>query len=125
MSEDSLGLVGAAGIEPATICSQSRYATAALRPDRRELSHPLRKHREKDYVLLTQEICMFFALLTFTLAVTATPGPDPDARQWVETAIARMGGEAALRSLATVKLESNGYRNLLEQSERPEGPWIP
>ena len=26
------GLVGAAGIEPATICSQSRYATAALRP---------------------------------------------------------------------------------------------
>ena len=25
-------LVGAAGIEPATICSQSRYATAALRP---------------------------------------------------------------------------------------------
>ena len=26
------GLVGAAGIEPATTCSQSRYATAALRP---------------------------------------------------------------------------------------------
>src|SRR6202022_2740788 len=25
-------LVGAAGIEPATTCSQSRYATAALRP---------------------------------------------------------------------------------------------
>src|SRR5450631_1295676 len=25
-------VVGAAGIEPATICSQSRYATAALRP---------------------------------------------------------------------------------------------
>ena len=31
-------LVGAAGIEPATICSQSRYATAALRPVR-PLSH--------------------------------------------------------------------------------------
>ena len=27
------GLVGAAGIEPATTCSQSRYATAALRPE--------------------------------------------------------------------------------------------
>src|SRR5262245_36552961 len=26
-------MVGAAGIEPATICSQSRYATAALRPE--------------------------------------------------------------------------------------------
>jgi len=36
-----------------------------------------------------------------------------------------MGGEAALRSLATLRIESVGYRNLLEQSERPEGPWIP
>ncbi len=27
-------LVGAAGIEPATLCSQSRYATSALRPER-------------------------------------------------------------------------------------------
>ncbi len=32
-------LVGAAGIEPATTCSQSRYATAALRPEGGELSH--------------------------------------------------------------------------------------
>ena len=53
------------------------------------------------------------------------PAPDPEARQWVETAVQRMGGEAALRGLATLKLESIGYRNLLEQSERPEGPWIP
>ena len=30
--ERSRRLVGAAGIEPATTCSQSRYATAALRP---------------------------------------------------------------------------------------------
>ena len=45
--------------------------------------------------------------------------------RWVQTAVQRMGGEAALRGLATLKLESIGYRNLLEQSERPEGPWIP
>ena len=32
-------MVGAAGIEPATTCSQSRYATAALRPEGVELSH--------------------------------------------------------------------------------------
>ena len=31
-SAEPTRLVGAAGIEPATICSQSRYATAALRP---------------------------------------------------------------------------------------------
>ena len=53
------------------------------------------------------------------------PAPDPEARRWVETAIQRMGGEAPLRGLATLKLEWIGYRNLLEQSERPDGPWIP
>src|SRR5690242_11470763 len=36
-----------------------------------------------------------------------------------------MGGEAALRSLKTLRIEWRGYRNLIEQSERPEGPWIP
>ena len=55
----------------------------------------------------------------------ASPSADPEARRWVETAVRRMGGEEALRRLATLKLESIGYRNLLEQSERPEGPWIP
>ena len=35
----NVGLVGAAGIEPATICSQSRYATAALRPGGKKVSH--------------------------------------------------------------------------------------
>src|SRR5207344_902054 len=52
---------------------------------------------------------------------------DESARRWVATAIERMGGPAALSSLATstLRLEWVGYRNLLEQSERPEGPWIP
>jgi len=68
---------------------------------------------------------MLFLVLPLALAVAAPPRSDVEARQWVETAIHRMGGEAALRGLATLKLESIGYRNLLEQSERPEGPWIP
>lgn len=55
----------------------------------------------------------------------STPASDPEARRWVETAVQRMGGDAALRGLATLRLESIGYRNLLEQSERPDGPWIP
>jgi AbrB family looped-hinge helix DNA binding protein len=43
-------LVGAAGIEPATICSQSRYATAALRPGGR--NYPTRADRlDKESVL--------------------------------------------------------------------------
>ena len=38
-------MVGAAGIEPATICSQSRYATAALRPG--GLNYPTRTARQR------------------------------------------------------------------------------
>jgi hypothetical protein len=37
----------------------------------------------------------------------------------------RSAAWAAQRRLATLRLESVGYRNLLEQSERPDGPWIP
>ena len=43
----------------------------------------------------------------------------------VRKTIERMGGPTALSSLSTLRLEWVGYRNLLEQSERPEGPWIP
>jgi len=64
--------------------------------------------------------CLVIALFT----TSATP-PDVEARRWVQTAVQRMSGEEALRRLATLRLESVGYRNLLEQSERPEGPWIP
>ncbi len=58
-------------------------------------------------------------------ATVATGGPDPSALRLVEIAVERMGGQDALSSLATMRLEWVGYRNLLEQSERPEGPWIP
>jgi hypothetical protein len=37
----------------------------------------------------------------------------------------RMGGEARLREIHRVRFTTTGYRNLLEQSERPDGPWIP
>jgi hypothetical protein len=66
------------------------------------------------------------AALSSFLAGGAGPKPsDATARDLVETAVARMGGRAALESLGRVRLEWIGYRNLLEQSERPEGPWIP
>jgi hypothetical protein len=35
-----------------------------------------------------------------------------------------MGGQENLRTLATVRFSAVGHRNLLEQSERPEGPYI-
>jgi hypothetical protein len=38
--------------------------------------------------------------------------------------LAAQGGEAKLRALKSVQWEAAGYRNELEQSERPEGPYI-
>lgn len=42
----------------------------------------------------------------------------------VRTAIVAQGGEATLRSIRTVEWHGTGYRNELEQSERPEGPYL-
>ena len=39
-------------------------------------------------------------------------------------ALEAQGGEQKLRSLKSVQWEASGYRNGLEQSERPEGPYI-
>jgi hypothetical protein len=68
---------------------------------------------------------MWVACVVLAMSADSVVAPDAEARRWVETAVQRMGGEKALRGLATLRLESVGYRNLLEQSERPEGPWIP
>lgn len=46
------------------------------------------------------------------------------ARTLVVQAIDAMGGEDRLRSIHSVRYESIGHRNMLEQSERPEGPWF-
>lgn len=42
----------------------------------------------------------------------------------VDRAVAAMGGEARLRSIKSLKLSMIGHRFALEQSERPEGPWL-
>jgi len=47
-----------------------------------------------------------------------------DAKRLLHLAIDAQGGEAALRAIDNVEIEANGYRNYLEQSERPEGPYI-
>lgn len=46
------------------------------------------------------------------------------ARLWLQAAVDAMGGEQRLRAIKTLSLKGNGHTNLLEQSERPEGPWI-
>jgi hypothetical protein len=47
----------------------------------------------------------------------------PEAKDFVRDSLTAQGGEQALRSLKSVQWEAVGYRNELEQSERPEGPY--
>ncbi len=75
-----------------------------------------------------------FALAAWTAACTAptcfatptsfVPEDSDHAREYLTEAVKQMGGEAALRALKTVRLEGMGHREMVEQSERPEGPYI-
>ena len=47
-----------------------------------------------------------------------------DAKSLVQASLTAMGGEEKIRALRSVLSEGVGYRNAIEQSERPEGPWI-
>ncbi len=42
----------------------------------------------------------------------------------IRLGLAAQGGELVLRALSAVSWRAKGYRNALEQSERPEGPWL-
>lgn len=56
-------------------------------------------------------------------AATARPADDP-ARAILRQGLEAQGGEAKLRALKSIRYEAAGYRNMLEESERPEGPYI-
>ena len=51
-------------------------------------------------------------------------GPQGEAKRWLREAARAMGGEARLRGLKGLQLKGSSHTFLLEQSERPEGPWI-
>ncbi|HEX8638397.1 MAG TPA: hypothetical protein VF692_10065, partial [Pyrinomonadaceae bacterium] len=46
------------------------------------------------------------------------------AKDLLRAAVDAMGGEAKLRSISSLKIEGIGHAFAVEQSERPEGPWI-
>lgn len=66
--------------------------------------------------------------LVLIAAIQFLPGSlhaaDQAARKLLGQALAAQGGEAKLRQTENVQWEASGYRNMLEQSERPEGPYI-
>ena len=61
----------------------------------------------------------------FLLASASVAQPQPSrARDRVAAAIAAQGGELKLRAIHNVQIEAMGVRYELEQSERPEGPYV-
>jgi hypothetical protein len=75
-------------------------------------------------------ISKVFAYILMLLMVLPTGFASADkqdslrAHNYVTEAVKQMGGDSALRALKTVRFEAVGHRNELEQSERPEGPYI-
>lgn len=63
------------------------------------------------------------ALLAAAPAAAQVPTGEAAAR--VREALDAMGGEARWRALASIRVEGVGHEHALEQSERPEGPWLP
>ena len=69
-------------------------------------------------------------LFCVLVALTAAPGEArdavsaDDARAVVNRSVAAMGGEAALHRISTMRLQTLGHEFFIEQSERPEGPFI-
>lgn len=66
-----------------------------------------------------------FAASALLLPVSSASAADAKAVHLLREAIDAQGGEKALRAVRTVQWQAQGYRNMLEQSERPEGPYIP
>lgn len=73
-----------------------------------------------------------FLVVTFGGLAGAQAGPSPQpgpgapdgARALVQQMIEGMGGAERLRGIRSIRAKSIGYYHHMEQSERPEGPWI-
>lgn len=73
-------------------------------------------------------ISRFIACCTFAVLVASQTVPSAaaqkDAKAYVNAAILAMGGTDRLQSIHSLSFKAIGQRAMLEQSERPEGPWL-
>ena len=71
---------------------------------------------------------MKLRVFIFSLAMISVAWPQQpaggSAADLLHGALAAMGGEQRIRDLKTIHFTAAGHRNFLEQSERPEGPYI-
>src|ERR1700742_1277243 len=64
-------------------------------------------------------------LILLSIAVIAPAQTKrPDAKALVERSVNAMGGVEKLKAIKSIHTHSVGHFYLLEQSERPEGPWL-
>jgi len=68
--------------------------------------------------------CHLVSAVLYLLCNARLYAADPAALALIHTGLAAQGGEMKLRTIHSVQWEASGYRNELEQSERPEGPYI-
>jgi glyoxylase-like metal-dependent hydrolase (beta-lactamase superfamily II) len=69
---------------------------------------------------------LFVSLAAASTSAQKAPVKTPlvPAAERIAAAITAMGGEARLMNIKSLRLESIGHGYALEQSERPEGPWL-
>ena len=65
-----------------------------------------------------------FLLFTVNVPTSCSETKRNSAKSYVEQAVEQMGGASRLEAIRTARVEYWGHRYLLEESERPDGPWI-
>jgi hypothetical protein len=65
-----------------------------------------------------------FVCLLAVLAASPQPARSETARAVVAGAIEAVGGEATLKGISTLQIEAIGHDYFIDQSERPEGPFV-
>ena len=70
-----------------------------------------------------KKVVFIFTLIAVSVAWAQQPAGN-NAASLLHSALSAMGGEQKVRDLKSIHLTAIGHRNFLEQSERPEGPYI-
>jgi hypothetical protein len=78
---------------------------------------------QADFRQRRYSVLALLIFLSSTLFTTVYGQSQNEARRVLDRAIAAQGGFDRLNSIKLVKVTGIGQVNLLEQSERPEGPW--
>ncbi|HZV67226.1 MAG TPA: hypothetical protein VFG03_20240, partial [Telluria sp.] len=74
---------------------------------------------------VTALLCSYALGAALSVAAPCTmAASQADATALIRQALAAQGGEQQLRALKSIQWEASGYRNMVEQSERPNGPYL-